>query len=111
MLLIGLGPATELLLTGRDVPADEALRLGLASAVFPAEVFAAAVAAYAERLAAAPPVALALTKRLLRQSLDTPLVPQLRDELAHVKTTFATADAREAMTAFAEKRRPVFGGV
>jgi 2-(1,2-epoxy-1,2-dihydrophenyl)acetyl-CoA isomerase len=108
--LIGLGPASDLLLTGRDVPADEALRLGLATAVLPAEGFADAVAAYAARLAAGPPVAFALTKRLLRQSLDTTLHAQLRDELTHVKTSFATADAREAMQAFVEKRRPVYRG-
>ncbi|HEX5581685.1 MAG TPA: enoyl-CoA hydratase-related protein [Gemmatimonadaceae bacterium] len=108
--LIGLGPATDLLLTGRDVAAEEALRLGLATAVFPAERFAGEVAAYAARLAEGAPVALALTKRLLRQSLDTPLMAQLRDELAHVKTAFATADAREAMRAFGERRRPVFRG-
>ena len=108
--LIGLGPASDLLLSGRDVPADEALRLGLATAVLPADDFAAGVAAYAARLAAGPPVALALTKRLLRQSLDTALLPQLRDELTHVKTSFATADAREAMQAFVEKRRPAYRG-
>jgi 2-(1,2-epoxy-1,2-dihydrophenyl)acetyl-CoA isomerase len=108
--LIGLGPATDLLLTGRDVAPDEAARLGLATAVLPAEHFAEEVAAYAARLAAGPPVALALTKRLLRQSLDTTILAQLRDELAHVKTSFATADAREAIAAFAEKRRPEFRG-
>ncbi|HEU4628571.1 MAG TPA: enoyl-CoA hydratase/isomerase family protein [Gemmatimonadaceae bacterium] len=108
--LIGLGPATDLLLTGRDVAAEEALRLGLASAVLPAERFAEEVAAHAARLAAGPPVALALTKRLLRQSLDTALVAQLRDELTHVRTSFATADAREAIAAFAERRRPQFRG-
>ena len=108
--VIGLGPAADLLLSGRDVAADEAQRLGLASAVLPAEGFATAVAGYAERLAAGPPVALALTKRLLRQSLDTALHAQLRDELTHVKTCFATGDAREAMQAFVEKRRPTFRG-
>lgn len=108
--LIGLGPATDIILTGREVGATEAHRLGLAQGVFPAEQFASAVATYAERLAASPPVALALTKRLLRQSLDTRLVPQLRDELTHVKTSFATRDAQEAMRAFAERREPVFRG-
>lgn len=98
--LIGLGPATDILLTGREVSADEAHRLGLASAVLPADGFADAVAAHAERLAAGPPVALALTKRLLRQSLDTALIPQLRDELTHVKTTFASEDAQAAFAAF-----------
>lgn len=98
--LIGLGPATEILLTGRDVPAEEARSLGLAAAVLPADGFADAVADHADRLAAGPPVGLALTKRLLRQSLDTALIPQLRDELTHVKTTFASDDAQRAIAAF-----------
>ncbi|HEY0969751.1 MAG TPA: enoyl-CoA hydratase-related protein [Gemmatimonadales bacterium] len=108
--LIGLGPATELLLTGRDVSPEEALGLGLATAVIPADRFADEVSAYAARLADGAPVALALTKRLLRQTLDTPLHAQLRAELTHVKTAFATDDAREAMRAFGERRKPVFRG-
>ena len=55
-------------------------------------------------------MAQALTKRLLRASLDAALLGQLRDELAHVKTCWATADAREAVQAFAERRAAVFGG-
>ena len=98
--LIGLGPATELLFSGRPVDAAEALRLGLASAVLPDDGFAAAVAVQAERLAATSPVALALTKRLLRQSLDTAMLPQLRDELTHVKTAFASEEAQAAIRAF-----------
>ena len=65
---------------------------------------------YAERLAAGPPNALALTKRLLTTSLETPLEVQLERELAYIKTCFASSDAAEAMTAFVEKRRPQFGG-
>lgn len=108
--LIGLAPATDIILTGRTVDAAEGHRLGIAQEVFPEEQFTNAVAAYAERLAASPPVALALTKRLLRQSLDTQLIPQLHDELTHVRTSFATSDAQEAMRAFAERREPVFRG-
>jgi 2-(1,2-epoxy-1,2-dihydrophenyl)acetyl-CoA isomerase len=109
--LVGLSRAADVILTGRDVAAEEAERIGLASRVLPAEGFAESVADYARQLAAGPPLAHALTKRLLVQSLDTPLVAQLRDELAHIKTCFATADVREAMAAFREKRRPAFRGV
>lgn len=103
--IVGLGPATDILLTGRDVSAEEALRLGLATSVYPAESFTAEVSAYAARLAEGPPIALALTKRLLRQSLDTTLLPQLRDELTHVKTSFQSDAARDAMRAFTEQRK------
>ena len=108
--LVGLGRAADIVLTGRDVDAAEAERIGLATLVVPDEGFAGAVAAYAERLAAGPPIAMALSKRLLRASLDTALVPQLRDELTHIKTCFGSADVREAMAAFKEKRAPAFGG-
>ena len=108
--LVGLSRAMDIALTGRDIDAAEAERIGLASAVFPDESFADSVAAYARRLAAGPPVALALTKRLLTASSDSTLDAQLRDEVAHIKTAFATADVREAMTAFREKRAPVFRG-
>jgi 2-(1,2-epoxy-1,2-dihydrophenyl)acetyl-CoA isomerase len=92
------------------VDAAEAERIGLATLVVPDDGFAAAVAGYAERLAAGPPIALALSKRLLRASLDAALVPQLRDELTHIKTCFGSADVREAMAAFKEKRAASFTG-
>ena len=65
---------------------------------------------YAERLAAGPPNALALTKRLLATSLDASLEAQLERELAYIKTCFASKDVAEAMASFVEKRRPVFTG-
>jgi 2-(1,2-epoxy-1,2-dihydrophenyl)acetyl-CoA isomerase len=65
---------------------------------------------YAERLAGGPPTALALTKRLLTNSLDTSLETQLERELAYIKTCFASKDVAEAMSAFTEKRRPDFRG-
>lgn len=108
--LVGQARAADIILTGRDVDADEAERIGLASRVLPDAGFADAVAAYALQLAAGPPVALALTKRLLLESASATLDAQLRSELAHIKTCFATADVREAMTAFREKRAPVFRG-
>jgi 2-(1,2-epoxy-1,2-dihydrophenyl)acetyl-CoA isomerase len=108
--LVGLARAADVLLTGRDVDAAEAERMGLVSRVLPAEGFAEAAAGYARQLAAGPPLAHALTKRLLVQSLDTPLRAQLRDELAHIKSCFASADVREAMAAFRDKRAPGFTG-
>jgi 2-(1,2-epoxy-1,2-dihydrophenyl)acetyl-CoA isomerase len=107
---IGLARAADIILTGRDVTAEEAGRIGLASAVVPPDELATRTTAYAAGLAAGPPIALALSKRLLVGSLDTDLVTQLRQELTHIKTCFATADVREAMAAFHEKRVPAFRG-
>jgi 2-(1,2-epoxy-1,2-dihydrophenyl)acetyl-CoA isomerase len=108
--LVGASRAADLILTARDVDAAEAERIGLASRVLPAEGFADGARAYAEALAAGPPVALGLTKRLLVTSHDNTLRAQLREELANIRTCLATRDVREAMGAFREKRKPEFRG-
>ena len=108
--LVGLSRATELVLTARDIHAEEAERIGLVSRVLPAGDFGAQVAAYAARLAAGPPIAMTLSKRLLRESLDTPLLTQLRGEISGITQCFSTRDVSEAITAFREKRKPVFTG-
>jgi 2-(1,2-epoxy-1,2-dihydrophenyl)acetyl-CoA isomerase len=108
--LVGASRATEILFTGRDLDAAEAERIGLAAVVIPDEGFAEQVRAYATRLAAGPPIALALTKRLLASSFDAPLTGQLERELAYIKTCFASRDAAEALRAFSEKRPPIFSG-
>lgn len=108
---VGLARANDILLTGRDVTAAEAERIGLAAKVFADADFAKSVADYAAQLAAGAPVAQALTKRLLMRSLDTPLDAVLRDELAYIKQCFGTKDVGEAMAAFREKRVPRFDGL
>ncbi len=108
--IVGQARAADILYTGRDVDAAEAERIGLASMVIADDGFADHAYEYAERIAAGPPNALALTKRLLVNSLETPLEVQLERELAYIKTCFATHDVSEAIAAFAEKRRPQFTG-
>lgn len=108
--LVGLSLATEIVLSGRDVEAEEARRIGLAADVFPDDQFAARVAEYATRIAAGPPIAYALTKRLLAASHDTPLEPHLERELVYIKTCFGSKDVAEAMAAFAARRDPIFWG-
>jgi 2-(1,2-epoxy-1,2-dihydrophenyl)acetyl-CoA isomerase len=108
--LIGLSRATEILLSGRDVDAEEAVGVGLAAAVFDDAGFADQVTRYAERLAAGPPIAIALTKRLLASTFDVSVEEQLARELVAIKTCFASQDVAEAMRAFGEKRAPAFRG-
>lgn len=108
--LIGHGRAAEIIFSGRDIESAEALSIGLASRVVPDAELLTTAQSLATQLAAGPPVALALTKRLLLESAGAGLEAQLRSELSHIKTCFATADVREAMAAFMEKRAPVFRG-
>jgi 2-(1,2-epoxy-1,2-dihydrophenyl)acetyl-CoA isomerase len=107
---VGLARASDILLTGRDVDAAEAERIGLATLVVPDAELATTVAAHAARLAAGAPIAHALTKRLLGATFDRSLDAALRDELTHIKYCFTTADVAEAMVAFREKRAPRFEG-
>src|SRR4030042_1465354 len=67
-------------------------------------------ASWAERLAAGPTLALALTKQALNQASFPDLEQRLEDEAARQATAAATADAREGVGAFLEKRRAVFRG-
>jgi len=108
--LVGLHRAKELALLGRWVPAEEALALGLVNRVVPPGELDAAVAEWAERLAAGPPVALAQTKRLLAESSGRSFEAAIEDECSAQSVNLATEDTREAFRAFFAKREPRFEG-
>ena len=108
-LLVGLGRARELILTGRIIEATEAERIGLVSQVVPAAELISTAGALAERLASLAPIALALAKDAIRQ-VEGDLATGLRVEREHVARTFATEDQQEGTRAFLEKRLPVFHG-
>jgi 2-(1,2-epoxy-1,2-dihydrophenyl)acetyl-CoA isomerase len=107
---VGLARASDILLTGRDVDADEAMRIGMATEVIADDAFVDRVRTYATQLAMGAPIAHALTKRLVARSLDVELDAALRDELVSIKQCFTTSDVAEAIAAFREKRRPHFRG-
>jgi enoyl-CoA hydratase len=104
----GLGAAKDLILTGRIVDADEALRLGLVNAVHDPAIDKAREVA--ELLAAKSPVALGAAKRTLNNVLQGDHAANLRHEAAEFGRLFASEDAKEGMTAFMEKREPHFTG-
>lgn len=108
--IVGSARAMELILTARDIKAEEAIRIGLAAAVLPAEGFGDAALAYATKVAQGPTIAYIHSKRLLLQTYDVDLTTQLKSELALIKQCFATEDSKEAIRAFGEKRKPVFQG-
>ena len=98
--------AQELLLTGERVDADRALRAGLLTSVVPREGLDAAVAATAEQVRAGGPQALAETKELLRRVPGMPRADAFAFTAQKSAALFGSAEAREGMTAFLEKRSP-----
>ena len=104
----GLGVAKDMILTGRLVDADEALRIGLVNGVHdPVFEKAREVAAL---LASKSPLALAAAKRALNHSLQGDHVENLQREADEFGSLFVSEDAKEGLTAFAEKREPRFTG-
>ncbi len=108
--LVGLGRATDIMMSGRFVATGEAQAIGLVTRVVPAEALDDAVDTLAQRLAAGPPVAMAFTKRAIRRSLDRGMEPEFDYEIFAQVQCLQTEDHREGLAAFREKRRPRFTG-
>lgn len=107
---VGLRKATELALLGDTIQADEALSLGLVTRVVPQERLAAETDAIVQRLAAGPTQALGRLKKLLRSSLGHDLDTQLDAEAVGFAACATTADFREGVGAFLDKRAARFTG-
>ncbi|MDM0108612.1 crotonase/enoyl-CoA hydratase family protein [Variovorax sp. J22R24] len=108
--LIGLSRASELSFTGDVIGAQQALDWGLVSRVVPADQLLASANELAARIAANPPHAVRLTKRLLREAMHSRLDTLLEMAASFQALSHQTDDHREAVTAFLEKRPPVFKG-
>jgi 2-(1,2-epoxy-1,2-dihydrophenyl)acetyl-CoA isomerase len=108
--LVGFAKAAELALLGETLSATDAERFGLVARVVAAEDLAAEARGVAARLAALAPRALALTKRALQRSWSMDLDEALEDEAYRQGIAGASADHREGLAAFLEKRPPRFTG-
>lgn len=106
--LVGRGAALDMLLTGRSVAGEEAARIGLVDLLVAEDSIDAEAARLAAALAAGPSDALAATVRCVDAARDLPLGDGMRVERDEVVALFATADGREGVAAFVEKRRPSF---
>jgi enoyl-CoA hydratase/carnithine racemase len=107
---IGLHRAKELAFFADIIGAAEAEQIGLVNRVLPDAELDAFVHDWATRLAAGPPIALAMTKRLLDNSMNVTMEEALDDEGMAQTVNFGTKDTIEAMIAFIEKRDPAFRG-
>jgi enoyl-CoA hydratase len=107
--IIGLGRAKEMILTGNPIDARKALDFGLCNIIADGDPIEEALK-YAGKLAALSPTALSRAKRVLNFSSESNLISGINYEEDVWAGCFSTEDQREGMTAFIEKRKPVFTG-
>jgi 2-(1,2-epoxy-1,2-dihydrophenyl)acetyl-CoA isomerase len=109
--IVGQGNALDLILTSRTVDADEALRIGLLQRLVPHERLLEEARSVARQIAALPPIAAIMSRRVVQRAWEHDFDAQLREEI-HAITICRRAvnDAREQRQAFLEKRPPRFTG-
>ena len=107
---VGERKAFEILAMGDKITAEEALRLNLINRVVPEGTLEAAVKAIAENLADGPPVVIQSVKKLLKEQAGKSLAEVISLEAEYQEKAVKTADFREAVMAFQEKRKPRFKG-
>jgi enoyl-CoA hydratase len=102
--------AKEMMFTGEPVSAEEAVALGLANRVVPAEELLSRARELGATLASGPTLALTLLKRAMLDGAEMPLRAALAYEQAMIALAFDSTDAHEGCTAFVERRSPSFSG-
>jgi enoyl-CoA hydratase len=110
MRLVGRAMAMDLLVTGRMIKADEALRIGLANQVVAPEQLLDKGLEIARVIASKGPVAVRLTKQIVQRGQDLDLANACQQEAFAFGLTCATEDQKEGMKAFLEKRPAKFTG-
>ena len=108
--LVGRGKAKELIFTGRRVDAKEALEIGLVNKVTPADKLIDECLAMAAMICEAGPIAIAQAKYAVNYGIEVDLHSGLAIESNAYWVTIPTEDRMEGLTAFREKRKPVYKG-
>ena len=108
--LIGLSRALELLATGASFDAVSAANWGLINQLYPKSELAERCFDFAKKVAAGPPLAIAASKRAVRDGFERTLNEGLQLEQALCEPLYDSNDAREGFSAFVEKRPPIFTG-
>ena len=108
--LIGWEKAAKLIFTGRTLSAKECVEMGLASEVVPDAELMPRARALAAEIAANAPLAVSAAKRMMRMGLGEPFDEHVHHVYLQLLPLMRTADAREGMLAFVEKRTPKFEG-
>ena len=107
--VVGLSRASELSFTGRAIDASVALQWNLVSQVVKPDELMPHAMKLADEIASNPPQVTRMTKRLIREGMGMSLSSLLELSAAHQALAHLTADHREAVSAFLDKRRPTFG--
>ena len=108
--LVGPARALGLALTGEPLSAEQAAEWGLIWKAVDDEALDSEVDALAARLAAMPPLGLAATKKMIRSTWSRTLDQELNEERNEMRRLGFSADYREGVAAFLEKRKPTFTG-
>lgn len=108
--IVGMGKAKEIILTGRDVLADEALEMGLVNKVVPSDELHGEALFMAQSIADNAPIALKLAKEAMNHSFDVPVEKGNEAELDGLLATFDTEDLSTGIAAVFSKSKPKFKG-